>query len=141
MTIWQRMAELRLSRYRISKVCGLSWDEASDICCGRKPLPQCAPETLAKLACALSLSIEELMKLETGPQQVSYLEASLPGFLQKSIDDCLRGEREQVDYLDCLYDDLYGSINSAQWGGDITREQADYLREKYLHMESPEDRI
>ena len=85
------------------------------------------------------MSVENLTKLETGPyEDTSYLETELPAFLQKSIDDCLRGEREKVDYMDCLYDDLYGSINSAQWGGDITREQADYLRQKYLHMERSE---
>ena len=46
---------------------------------------------------------------------------------------------EQVSHLDCLYDDLYGSINAAQWGGDITREQADYLRKKYLFNGDEED--
>lgn len=95
MTIWQRMAEQNLSRYRLSKVCGLSWNAVSDICRGKMPLPQCAPETLEKLAQALELSVENLTKLETGPYvDTSYLETELPAFLQKSIDDCLRGERE-----------------------------------------------
>ena len=44
-----------------------------------------------------------------------------------------------MSHLDCLYDDLYGSINAAQWGGDITREQADYLRKKYLFNGDEED--
>lgn len=33
---------------------------------------------------------------------------------------------------DCLWGELYGSINSAQWDNVITKEQADYLRDKYL---------
>lgn len=56
----------------------------------KKPLPQYESETLAKLVQALSLSIEDLMKLETDPREVSYWAACLL-FLQKSIDDCLQG--------------------------------------------------
>ena len=59
-------------------------------------------------------------------------ETNLPADLQKAIDDYLEGIRAQVTYLDCLADELYGSINANQWGLDITKEQADYLRQKYL---------
>ena len=37
-----------------------------------------------------------------------------------------------MTYLDCLWDELYGSINANQWGWEISKEQADYLRAKYL---------
>ncbi len=36
---------------------------------------------------------------------------------------------------DCLWGELYGSINSAFTDGDITEDHAWYLREKYLNME------
>ena len=49
-------------------------------------------------------------------------ETDLPTDLQKAIQD----------YLDCLWDELYGSINASQWGWEISKEQADYLRAKYL---------
>ena len=39
---------------------------------------------------------------------------------------------ENVSYLDCLWCELYGSINSAQWSGEISEAQADCLRELYL---------
>ena len=45
--------------------------------------------------------------------------------------------RQDCRYLDCLWDELYGSINASQWGWEITKEQADYLRQKYLF--GPED--
>ena len=64
-------------------------------------------------------------------------EIDLPADLQKAIDDYLEGIRAQVTYLDCLADELYGSINANQWGWDISKEQADYLRQKYLF--EPED--
>ena len=56
----------------------------------------------------------------------------MPAAIQKDIDAYLEGIRSQVTYLDCLWDELYGSINANQWGWDISKEQADYLRQKYL---------
>ena len=41
--------------------------------------------------------------------------------------------------MDCLWGELYGSINACQWGGRITKEQADYLRAKYLFGEEEEE--
>ncbi|GLB29628.1 hypothetical protein LAD12857_15510 [Lacrimispora amygdalina] len=35
-------------------------------------------------------------------------------------------------YLDCLWSELYGTINANLWAGLITDEQAGYLRKKYL---------
>ena len=61
------------------------------------------------------------------------LEPLLPPDIQKAIREYLEGEREKVSYLDCLWCELYGSINANQWGGRITIEQADYLRSKYLY--------
>ena len=140
MTIWQRLDELNMSRYQLSKACGLPWTAVSDICRGKLPLSQCDDEMIDRLANSLQLSTQALLDLETGPQEDQPdLESGLPGFLRKSIHDLRKGELEQVSYLDCLYDDLYGSINSAQWGGEITKEQADNLRKKYLFGESQED--
>lgn len=64
-------------------------------------------------------------------------ETNLPADLQKAIQDYLEGIRNQATYLDCLWDELYGSINANQWGWEISKEQADYLRAKYLF--EPED--
>ena len=40
------------------------------------------------------------------------------------------GIKNKVSYLDCLINELQGSINSAWVDGDITEEQCDYLYEK-----------
>ena len=61
----------------------------------------------------------------------------MPAAIQKDIDAYLESIRTQVTYLDCLWDELYGSINANQWGWEISKEQADYLRQKYLF--GPED--
>ena len=59
-------------------------------------------------------------------------ETDLPTAIQKDIDAYLEGVRTQSSVLDCLWDELYGSINASQWGWEISKEQADYLRAKYL---------
>lgn len=44
----------------------------------------------------------------------------------------IKGEKDEVSYMDCLWGELYGSINAHFWAGGMTEEQADYLRKKYL---------
>ena len=59
-------------------------------------------------------------------------EQDLPASLQRDLDAYRKGLAENVSYLDCLWCELYGSINSAQWSGEITQAQANCLRELYL---------
>lgn len=66
------------------------------------------------------------------PLDKTYLEVNLPRFLKQDIDALIKGEQEHSDLLDCLWCEVYGSINSAYHGNEINKEQADYLREKYL---------
>ena len=68
-----------------------------------------------------------------------WLEVGLPEAIMESIRGVQEGERNNSTLLDCLYDDLYGSINTFYWGGDITEEQAVYLRRKYLYTEDEGD--
>ena len=67
---------------------------------------------------------------------VEQWENNLPPYLQHDINALIEGKKKQVLYLDCLFDEVYGSINSAYYDGCITKEQADYLRQKYLGMEA-----
>lgn len=129
-----------ISRYSLSKASGIPWATLSDICSGKTRMERCSGGTLVKLAKALELSMEELMALEPPkqkktdgkPEDKTYLECNLPESLNKAIKDYKEGEEKQVRYLDCLWDELYGSINGNFWGGKITQEQADYLRATYL---------
>ena len=60
-----------------------------------------------------------------------YYEINLPGYLQHDFDAMKEGKWP----YDCLWGELYGSINCAFIDGDITEDHAWYLREKYLDME------
>lgn len=147
MTISELLQQRGISRYRLSKESGVPWATLSDICSGKTKFERCNAVTLSKLSKALGITMEELLLLETGndvdvlgkPQNKEYLEKGLPGSLQKALNEYIQGEKEQVSYMDCLWGELYGSINACQWGDQITKEQADYLRKKYLFLEEEAD--
>lgn len=60
-------------------------------------------------------------------------EVGLPDYLQHDLDEFKSGLKNNSSILDCLWGELYGSINMAEISdGLITSEHADYLRKKYL---------
>ena len=59
-------------------------------------------------------------------------EYGLPEYLQHDLDAYKKGLKNGSPLLDCLWGELYGSINACQRNRSITRQEAEYLREKYL---------
>lgn len=60
-------------------------------------------------------------------------EYGLPTYLQHDLDAYKEGLKNGSPLLDCLWCELYASINIAQISdGSITQEHADYLRNKFL---------
>ena len=65
-------------------------------------------------------------------EEAEIFEKTLPGYLKHDIEEAEKEKHNKsCMYFDCLLDEVYGSINSAQWDRVITLEEADYLREKY----------
>lgn len=52
------------------------------------------------------------------------------------IDALVEDEKNNSTLLDCLWGEVYGSINSAEVDLLITSEQAAHLRKKYLYGEN-----
>ena len=73
---------------------------------------------------------EQLLRLNEG-----ILEKCLPKYLERDLTNLKEGLKNGVNYIDCLIDELQGSINSAFVDGDISEEQCDYLYKKYIRME------
>lgn len=68
-------------------------------------------------------------------------EHGLPDYLQHDLDAYKDGLKSHSGLLDCLWGELYGSINMAEISdGIITPEHADYLRKKYLYGEKVDGR-
>lgn len=61
------------------------------------------------------------------------LEKCLPKYLENDLKNLKEGIKNKVSYLDCLIDELQGSVNSAWVDGDITEEQCDYFYRKNIY--------
>ena len=69
-----------------------------------------------------------------------FYEQGLPEYLQHDLDAYKEGLKTHSSLLDCLWGELYGSINIAEINdGFITPEHANYLRKKYLFGNGTEE--
>lgn len=66
-------------------------------------------------------------------EQERLCEYGLPGYLQHNLDAFKDGLGNGSTLMDCLWGELYGSINIAEINeGAITPEHADYLRKIFF---------
>ena len=142
MDINDLLRESGMTKYRLSKLSGVPHATLNDLCSGKSRIEKCSAETLYKIAKALQVSMETLIedamvsKEENKEFQMvreeSY-EYGLPEYLQYDLDAYKEALKQGSSLLDCLWGELYGSINIAEINdGVITPEHADYLRKKYL---------
>ena len=126
-----------MTKYRLAIQAGIPHATLNDICSGKTKLEKCSAETVYKLAKTLNVPMELLT--ESGIRQREREQAyeyGLPEYLQHDLDAYKEGLRSHSSLLDCLWGELYGSINMAAISeGVITPEHADYLRQKYLYGE------
>ncbi len=136
MNIEDLLKKMNLTKYRLSIESGVPHATLSDIMSGKTRIEKCSAETLYKLSVALKVSMEDLIKdsMETASIERSY-EKGLPEYLQKDLDAYKNGLRTKSSLLDCLWGELYGSINVAEINeGSISPEHASYLRRKFLGL-------
>lgn len=142
MTINEMIQESGMTKYRIAKISGVPHTTLNDLCSGKSRIEKCSAETLYRLSKALNLPMEFLIEnaMKDSSEQAdpeaererSY-EYGLPGYLQHDLDAYKDGLKNGSNLMDCLWGELYGSINAAEiTDGAITPEHADYLRQKYL---------
>ena len=129
------LTKRNMTRYRLALQAGIPHTTLSDICSGKTKLEKCSAETVYKIAKVLDVPMELLT--EGGIRQTereNAYEYGLPDYLQHDLDAYKDGLRTHSSLLDCLWGELYGSINMAAISdGVITPEHADYLRKKYLY--------
>ena len=135
MIIEDLLAKRDMTKYRLAVQAGIPHATLNDICSGKTKLEKCSAETVYKLAKALGVSMELLT--EGGVLQAERersFEYGLPDYLQHDLDAYKDGLKSHSGLMDCLWGELYGSINMAEISdGIITSEHANYLRKKYLY--------
>ena len=137
MIIDELLAKRGMTKYRLAVQAGIPHATLNDICKEKTHLEKCSAETVYKLAKTLRVPMELLIEdgmLQTEREQA--YEYGLPEYLQHDLDAYKQGLKTHSRLMDCLWGELYGSINIAQINdGVITPEHADYLRKKYLFGE------
>lgn len=142
MNINEILKQIGMTKYRLSKLSGVPYATLNDLCSGKSRIEKCSAETVYKLSKTLHVSMEVLieesisrnseMKAVQIVREESY-EYGLPEYLQYDLDAYKEALKQGSSILDCLWGELYGSINVAEINdGIITSEHADYLRKKYL---------
>ena len=128
------LRERNMTRYRLAVTAGIPHATLNDICSGKTRLEKCSAETVYKLAKALGVSMELLTGsgIRQTERERAY-EYGLPAYLQHDLDAYKEGLKSGSPLMDCLWGELYGSINAAEiTDGAITHEHAQYLRQRYL---------
>ncbi len=134
MVIERLLQQQDKTKYWLSNASGVPHATLSDICNGKTHIEKCSADTVYKIAKALGVSMELLVEegVHLAKREASY-EYGLPSYLQSDLDAYKMGLKNGSELIDCLWSELYSSINIAEINdGEITSEHADYLRNKYL---------
>ena len=134
MIIESLLKRKKMTKYRLAIESGVPHTTLNDICSGKTKIEKCSAETIYKIAKALDISMESLTiyGIQESEKERLY-ETGLPPYLQHDLDAFKEGLKKHSTILDCLWGELYGSINIAQINDNaISKEHADYLRKKYL---------
>ncbi len=131
MTINDLLQKKNYTIYRLSKLSGISRTTLFDIFSGKSNILDCRVRILMQLAKALDVKIDEIISLEPILYNPIY-EENMPDFLFESI-KIIRDKRNQNSPLfDCYLDEANSCINVCEVENLISKEHADYLRNKYL---------
>lgn len=131
MTITELLDQKEFTIYKLSKVSGISKTTLFDIFSGKSNILDCRLRVILKLSKALGVSINELVSLEPVLYNPSY-EENLPEFLLEDIKFIRNKKNKNNPLYDCYLDETNSSINVCEIENLISKEQAVYLRNKYL---------
>lgn len=135
-----------VSCYELHKRSGVPKTTILDISSGKSDICHCDAITVYQIATALKCSIEDLLILDrpsAHKEADQYLELGLPEYLMESLEAMQKAWLKvdhHVQYFrwDIDYCSLQADINCAEVDQLITRDQAQYLRRKYLRMQERE---
>ena len=131
MTFGDLLLQNNTTVYKLSKESGVPKTTIFDIASGKSNIMDCSGRNLLKLSKYLNVTIEDLLDLDQELYNPIY-EKNIPEFLTNSIENIKKAKKKRSSLLDCYLDEANSSINVCEVENMISKEQANYLRKKYL---------
>lgn len=136
MSLQTILNDKNISMYRLSQISGVPKTTVIDICSGKSSIENCNAKTVLQLSRALNCSMEDIMQ---AADSNNHYETALPKYLKASLDNMkkaikLKASGQKYLRYDCDYCELQSDINTAEVSGEISPDQAWYLRSKYLGL-------
>lgn len=128
MTLKELINKKNYTIYSFAKESSIPKTTLIDLCNGKTSINKSQAITVKRIADTLGVSMEFIMLLESPNKD--YLELDLPKRLVNSISNFL----ENIDtiHYDIYFCELQSDINVCEVDGEISYNQAEYLRKKYL---------
>ena len=113
------MKQKGITKYQLAKRSNIPYTTLNDILSKKTQITKCSAETIYKLSQALQISMESLIEdeiksFEQQQERERSYEYGLPDYLQHDLDMFKKALNEKSSLLDCLWGELYGSINMAE---------------------------
>lgn len=131
MTFSDLLKEKKYTTYRLSKESGIALTTLFDIESGKSNILDCRGRILLKISQTFNVTIEYLLNLDQELYNKAY-EENLPIFLNEGIINLKKAKKSNKIMYDLYLDEVNSSINVSEIENLISKEQADYLRIKYL---------
>lgn len=119
--------------YKLSKESGVSKSTLFDIFSGKSNILDCRLRIVLKICETLNITIDEIINLNPILYNPA-LEDNLPKFLKEDITFIKNKKNRTNPLYDCYLDETNSSINVCETENLISKEQANYLRTKYLNF-------
>ena len=134
MTFADLLLEKNITIYKLSKESGVPKTTIFDIASGKSNILDCSGRNLLKLSKCLGVTIEYLLKLDQELYNPTF-DKNMPLFLAESIDRIKKAKKKRSNQLNHYCNEANNSINVCEKEMLISKEQADFLRKKYLDKE------
>ena len=125
MTFLDLLAFKKMTIYRLSQLSGIPKTTLTDLGSGKTSLLDASGRTLLGISKVLKVSIEELLELE--PE-----EDMKPPYLAEAIAKYRKSIRTDSLHMDCCAMELNSDLNIAEVEGDVWKEVADRIRNRYF---------
>ena len=127
MTFLDLLAFKKMTIYRLFQLSGIPKTTLTDLGSGKTSLLDASGRTLLGISRVLKVSIEELLELE--PEEDM---KKLPPYLAEAIAKYRKCIRTDSLHMDCCAMELNSDLNIAEVEGDVWKEVADRIRNRYF---------